>query len=48
MKIFFLIAFLIVLASCDKILLVVDNSNILKTHSKWIHLLQYPRNNETK
>jgi hypothetical protein len=36
---------LIILGQCDKILVVLDNSNLLKTHSKWLNLLQYPRNN---
>jgi len=36
---------LVVLVSCDNILVVLDNANLLKTHSKWINLLAYPRNN---
>lgn len=36
---------LIILGGCDKILVVLDNSNLVKTHSKWFNLLQFPRNN---
>ena len=35
------------IATADRILVIVDNADLLNTHSKFISLLSSPRNNKT-
>lgn len=36
------------ITAADRILVIVDNADLVKTHSRFISLLASPRNNKTK
>jgi hypothetical protein len=36
------------IAATDRILVIVDNADLIKTHSKFLSLLASPRSNKTK
>ncbi len=47
----FLLSFLMAInfiATADRILLIVDNADLINTHSRFISLLASPRSNKTK